>query len=218
MSTDRERLAERLDPTAVRERIEERIDPAAVRERIDEGFDVDAVRERIDEGLDPGAVRTRLDDFYARFFLPPSVTQDEVEADPHESVGADVEPFDFGTWLEEGRGSGPAKPPAEPRVVTEATTPTVDPEADFGSFDFEAWLAAGEGFEPVDVLEPEPGEPDDDVAVEPGSTDGPRLRRPTFGIHPAKAATFGLFLAVVALVALTVAGHLPALGPTGFAG
>jgi hypothetical protein len=227
MGTDRDRLSDRLDATAVRERLEEHVDPDAVRDRLEEHVDPDAVRDRVDavevdtvrnrveEGLDPEAVRSSLDDVYARYFLPPSVTG-EVESGPDEAPGTEAEPFDFGAWLEEGRGSGPTEPPAEPRVVAEAVTPTVDPEADYGSFDFEAWLTEGEEFEPVELLEPEAEEPAGDLSVEPEPTEGQRLRRPTFGIHPAKAATYGLFLAVVTLVALSVAGHLPALGPTGF--
>lgn len=217
MSNDRDGPAERLDPAAVRDRIEERIDADAVRERIDERVDVDAVRDRVVDALDPAVIRSRLDDFYARYFLPPTVTG-EVEADADEPVGEDVAPFDFGAWLEEGRGSGAAEPPAEPRVVTEAAAPAVDPDADFGSFDFEAWLTEGEEFEPIDVLEPDTVEPSGDVASEADPADGPLLRRPTVGIHPAKAATYALFLAVVAVLALTVGGHLPALGPTGLAG
>lgn len=178
-------------------------------------------RDRLAERLDPAAIRSGLDDRYARYLLPPTVTEGEEEGVVDGSGDADrgdVEPFDFGAWLREGRGAGPAKPPAEPRVVTEAVVPTVDPDADHGSFDFAGWLADGEEFEPVAVLEPEPDGAPADVADEPEPADGPLPGRPAFGIHPAKAATFALFLAVAALVALTVAGYLPALGPTGLAG
>lgn len=223
MSIDRDRLADRLDPSAIREGLEERLD-------------ADVVRERVDERVDPTVVRTGLDGFYARYFLPPSVTEDELTTDEvadserTEAVTTEqpgYEPFDFGAWLDAGSATGPEKPPAEPRVVTGAATAQAvvadaDADADYGSFEFGAWLAAGEEFEPIEVMEPEP-EPEPaeaavDASPEPTPADGSSVRRPTFEIHPAKAATYALFLAVVALVGLTVAGLLPALGPTGLAG
>lgn len=191
------------------------------REQLVEQLDTDEIRERLDEKLDPAATRERLDDLYARFFLPPSVTDDEsTEPGARTDVGveADVEPFDFAAWLDEGRGSGPTKPPAETRVVTDAVAGTAGPvDADYTEFDFTGWLSAGDSFEPIEAYEPEPEDvpAGTETPVDVSAADEPLLPHPTFGVHPAKAATFALFLAVVALVALTVTGYLPALGPTG---
>lgn len=171
---------------------------------------------------------------------------------------AAVGSFGFGDWLDEGRDSGPAKPPAEPRVVTGGVPGTTDPDrAEDGRFDFGEWLAAGEEYDPADVLEPglegtadaaavdveavaeadhpefdfvgwlSAGEEYDPATVLGEDADGTTSddeatlvaewaslsQRPSIGIHPVKAATFALFLAMAVVVGLTVGGLLPALGP-----
>lgn len=174
-------------------------------------------RDGLEDRLDASALRERLEDLYARYFMPPSVSRDAVDAGAAKTTAeaADLEAFDFGAWLREGRETGPTAPPAEPRVVTGAATATVAAEptqGDHESFDFTGWLSDGEEFEPLEALDPA-----DDVTSEVDAdpvqgTDRPHLPRPS--LHPAKAATFALFLSVVALVGLTVVGSLPALGPT----
>lgn len=164
--------------------------------------------------FDRDGLEERLDDLYVRYFMPPSVTADADDAGVASARSAgdgDVEPFDFDAWLREGRGTGPTTPPAEPRVVTGATAVTEPAPADVESFDFVGWLSDGESFRPVEAPERDAGlDSEVDVDVAPG-TNRPHLPRPS--LHPAKAATFALFLSVVALVGLTVVGSLPALGP-----
>lgn len=140
-----------------------------------------------------GATR-RAKAFYAHAFLPTNDDFAAVDPDDAEFGG-----FDFAGWLEAGATAGPEAPPSAPRVVTDAPAPAAD---DADGFDFGEWLAAGEGFDPTEPAEP---------AVEeapPVPDAGPSLRP-----HPAKAATYALFLALAALAALSVAGLLPTLGP-----
>lgn len=157
--------------------------------------------------------------------------------------------FAFTEWLDSGRPSGSQKPPAEARVVTdvdaeaatvdheqrfefgewlgsEELTVETDPdpestvEREYGEFAFTEWLADGESdFEPVVFDEPE-SEPRPEEPVTPEKPSTPGLRS-QFGFkpHPAKAATYALFFAVLTLVALSAAGLAPVLGPaTGLGG
>jgi hypothetical protein len=197
-----------------------------------------------------GLSRERATDFYEYAFLPPSYTNDDVDAEPSSEAGIETDPDDFDgfvftDWLETGRPAGPTKPPAEPRIVSEATAPTettVDQdrrfefvewleteeldagtatpstpdstaEVEYGEFDFIEWLESGDaGFEPISISE-EPAEP---VEPDPEPATGPRL-----GIkpHPAKAATYALFVAMLTLAVLSVVGYAPILGPaTGLGG
>jgi hypothetical protein len=168
----------------------------------------------------------------------------DVETDP-----ADFDGFVFTDWLDAARPTGPQKPPTKARVVTEAevtagesfdqdrrfafaewlesdeidvetaTQPTPEPptaDREYGESEFVEWLASGEsGFEPIDIGEG-PTEPAEPAMPESGPTTSPRL-----GIkpHPAKAATYALFLAVLTLAVLSVVGYAPVLGPaTGLGG
>ncbi|MFT4883019.1 MAG: hypothetical protein ACI8U4_000517 [Natronomonas sp.] len=161
----------------------------------------------------------------------------------------DFDGFVFTEWLDAGRTAGPQKPPTQPRVVTDETVTTgelIDQDRRFefgewlesedvgvgtptqqtpepttadrehGEFEFVEWLASDEsGFEPISIGE-EPAEPVGPATPEPEPTTGPR-----FGIkpHPAKAATYALFLAVLTLSVLSVVGYAPVLGPaTGLGG
>ncbi|MEF8807904.1 hypothetical protein [Natronomonas sp.] len=142
--------------------------------------------------VDWGELRERLREFYVYAFLPPSVTNDEFDGDSEAESEIDVET---------------------------ATQPTPEPttaDREYGEFEFVEWLASGEsGFEPIDIGEG-PTEPAESAMPESGPTTGPRL-----GIkpHPAKAATYALFLAVLTLAVLSVVGYAPVLGPaTGLGG
>ena len=175
------------------------------------------IRDRLDdldlrERLDPGAVRERLDAFYVRYFMPPSVKDEHGAEEPASPAARDHEGFDFGAWLQEGRASGPAEPPAEARVVTDAAeTGTEASTGDYDGFAFGEWLAEGEAYEPIEVGEPE-GEPTAGApTAEP--VERPTVEAPSAGLHPAKAATFALFLAVATLTVLSIVGYLPPLGP-----
>lgn len=195
--------------------------------------------------------RKRANEFYEYAFLPPSVTDDDFACEPDTpDFGADgFDGFVFTEWLDAARATGPQKPPAQPRVVTDdtvttgetieqdrrfefgewlesedatvktATQSTPEPttaDREHGEFEFVEWLASGEsGFEPISISE-EPAEPVEPATPEPEPTTGPR-----FGTkpHPAKAATYALFLAVLTLSVLSVVGYAPVLGPaTGLGG
>ncbi|QLD85312.1 hypothetical protein HWV23_06085 [Natronomonas halophila] len=199
--------------------------------------------------VDWSELRERANEFYEYAFLPPSYTNDDFDAETSSEAGIETDPDDFDgfvftDWLEAARPTGPTKPPAEPRVVSEATPtettidqdrrfefvewleseepdvgtatpPTPEPtaEAEYGEFAFTEWLDSGESdFEPLSISE-EPAEPTEPTSPDPAT---PRL-----GIkpHPAKAATYALFLAVLTLSVLTVVGYAPILGPaTGLGG
>jgi hypothetical protein len=165
------------------------------------------IRERLGD-LDPRvrfdreAVGDRLDAFYVRYFVPPSVTEQEVRTDePASATGDeedddDYEGFDATGWLQEGRDSGPKRPPAEARVVTEPTeveagTSTVDHDG----FDCTGWLdedAASESLA-ANVADAQTGEPTgndhdgfafvdwlaEDEAYEPIEVDEPAPDEPT---------------------------------------
>lgn len=224
------------------------------RERIDEHLDLGELRERLDEQLRPRALRERVEELYAYAFLPPSVTNEDVEVDGRaERIDVEFGEFDVGGWLGEGGAPGPTTPPSEPRVVSEpspggtgvdeatydgegfrfvewmdarpqgsggtdderdeATEETTDDAAASGEFQFGAWLGEGEGeaFERVTVEESdEAADEAEPFAEEP---DEPILPRPSVAVHPAKAATYLLFLAVAVLAVLSMSGALSALGP-----
>lgn len=176
-------------------------------------------RGRLGEHVDARALRERLEDLYARAFLPPTVTDEEEEEATLEAgrpTADDYDEFDFVGWLEDGRETGPTKAPAEARVVTDVAVQTTDPadpaDGDYGEFAFADWLVAGESFDPADGFGVGVA---DTPAVEADDTtsDAPLVPRPSLAIHPAKAATYALFLAVAALAALSAVGYLPALGP-----
>lgn len=166
--------------------------------------------------------RQRADAFYAYAFLPPSVTDDDFGSEAATTAGPDsgsFEGFDLTDWL----GTVPVA--TEPESGTETPTPTeaasgttVD-ATEFGTFDVVGWLDAGEsGFEPIGIAD----ESADDAVDAPTAHDEPTtpsVTRHGFRPHPAKAATYALFLAVLTLAALSIVGYAPVLGPgTGLGG
>lgn len=202
-----------------------------------------------------GQSRDRANEFYEYAFLPPSYTNDDFGAETTSEADVETGPEDFDgfvftDWLDAARPTGPQKPPAEARVVTDAevtagesidqdrrfefvewlesdeidvetaTQSTPEPianESDYGEFAFIEWLDSGDSeFEPIGITD-EPVEPVEEPATpEPETPTVPRL-----GIepHPAKAATYALFLAVLTLAVLSVVGYAPVLGPaTGLGG
>lgn len=128
-----------------------------------------------------------------------------------EAGADDVEVFDFGAWLQEDRETGPTAPPSDPRVVTGAAEAPGRAPSNFRYFDFTGWLSEGETYGPVAVLEPEPDAASGSATEPAPKTSRPLLPRPS--LHPVKAGTFALFLAVVALVGLTIVGDLQAVAP-----
>ncbi|MFQ3318377.1 MAG: hypothetical protein ACI80F_000430 [Natronomonas sp.] len=176
-------------------------------------IDGDDLRERLD--IDLGDARARADELYEYAFLPPSVTNDELneQIEPATEEFADAE-FDFTEWLDEGADAPRTAEPTAPEPVETAETAEtvmIDP----AGFEFDDWVRAGDT--ELDLIEPEP-EADESVETDvPDAPDqpSPSIPRPKLGIsvHPAKAATFALFLAVVALSALSASGILPTLGP-----
>lgn len=233
-----------LDPAAIRDRLEA-FDPGSTWETVRERLDAFYVRYFMppsvtrDDGTEaqtePGAV-TDVDASYEGFDFgawlqagresgpraPPSEPRVVTEAAGTETgpvASADeYEGFAFAEWLADGEAYDPLGADAGVEGPTpDAERATATRESEFA---FDEWLAEGETYDPVDVGggreragEGPLGEPSG--VKEPTAPGTPGA---SAGLHPAKAATFALFLAVVALVALTVAGHLPALGPTGFAG
>jgi hypothetical protein len=160
--------------------------------------------------VDWSELRERANEFYEYAFLPPSYTNDDfaagtvteadVEADPEEFGG-----FVFSEWLESEELDVGTPTPSAPEPTAEAA---------YREFEFIEWLESGDsGFEPISISE-DPTEPVEPTTPRP--TTGSRL-----GIepHPAKAATYALFLAVLTLAVLSVVGYAPILGPaTGLGG
>lgn len=160
----------------------------------------------------PAALRDRSKRFYARHFMPPSYTDDDFGRRPSPTA-TDVEGFDVSGWLAAGTETGPRKPPAEPRVVTDAPETPVDSGVDDARFDFQGWLAATDSATEAVAADPPAAT---DPAEEPSVTP-PTVAPPTFRPHPVKAATYATFLALVVFAALSVVGSVPAMGPaTGF--
>jgi hypothetical protein len=156
----------------------------------------------------PSALRERLRAFYAYAFLPPSVTDEEFSGDRGTTTAGpdsdDFEGFEFGAWLESEA--------VHVEATAESTAGRCD-DREFETFDFVAWLAADEsGFEPISVG-PEPTASD---AVEAPATDAKPDRTRLFGLgrrpHPAKAATYALFVAMLTLAVLSAVGYAPVLG------
>lgn len=170
-------------------------------------------RERLVQRLDVRAVRERLVDLYARATPSSGVTEGEASDGSGSSGDAVQAEFDFAAWLEASHTSGPSKPPAESRLVTDVavgTTESVD--ADYGEFAFAEWLASSDSFEPTAA----PAVESDGIpSVESvgSSSDRRGVPRPSVTVHPAKAATYALFFTVVVLAALSMMGYLPVLGP-----
>lgn len=116
----------------------------------------------------------------------------------------EAERFDFAEWLGEVE--------ADP-TDTERVDPASDLE-EYGGFVFGEWLATGEtDIEPLAV-----GESEATTAEEPWATEEPAAPTASglvFDVHPVKAATIALFVAVAALAVLSMTGLLPTLGPAG---
>jgi hypothetical protein len=190
------------------------------------------------------SVRAKIDGLY-RAFVPSDRRSDDLESGAEAGPAAvEPDNFDFAGWLETGRASGPQTPPQEARVVTETAetqTQVADHEAEqfdfaewlgeveaatdaeaadlaseseeYGGFVFGEWLATGET--DIEPLAPEASEAttaEEPWAAEPAAPTASGL---VFDVHPVKAATIALFVAVAALAVLSMTGLLPTLGPAG---
>lgn len=239
MATDRDGL----DPEGVGDRLEG-LDPGTVRERLDAFYvryfmppsvkrDVEAetpTRPETDAeavsyaGFDFGAWRQEGRESGPR--TPPSeprVVTEAAESAPA-APAAEYEGFAFAEWLDDGESFEPVdagRRADEPAVETGAASPAAGEE----EFAFTEWLADGEEYEPIEVGESadeaaadEPAErPLDEPFGVPRET--PAAPAASAGLHPAKAATFALFIAVAVLTVLSIVGYLPPLGPdVGLAG
>jgi hypothetical protein len=116
----------------------------------------------------------------------------------------ETERFDFAEWLGEVEAD-----PADAELVDSASE-----SEEYGGFVFGEWLATGET--DIEPLAPEASEAT--TAEEPWATAEPAAPTASglvFDVHPVKAATIALFVAVAALAVLSMTGLLPTLGPAG---
>ena len=140
------------------------------------------------------SIRRRIESLFGRLRRSSHSTDTERDGD---GVAERYDGFEFNDWLDTVTSPDPTP------AATEAAEATADTTSEF---DFVAWLSADETVDPVELGLVA----DDSPSLEPRAVDS---QPPTADRPPVKFATIALFLSVLLLTVLSVAGVIPPLGP-----